>query len=42
MFQCHRDALDLLLTLGDYRSWGVLSFDDQPGYSEDRPRTLRY
>ena len=42
MFQAHSTTLDLLLEPGDYRPWGVLRFDNQPGHEDDRPRTMRY
>ena len=43
MFEAHSKTLHFLLEPGDYRSWGVLRFEDNhPGPGDDRPRTMRY
>ena len=42
MFEAHSETLHFLLKPGDYRPWGVLSFVDNPGLGDDRPRTMRY
>ncbi len=44
MFSAHPDALDYLLTPGDYRSWGRLQRQDLsiPGGTAERRRTIRY
>jgi hypothetical protein len=42
LFENNGATLDFLLAPGDYRSWGPLEFDDQPGNTYGRPRTVRY